>query len=64
MPTVHAAVVTQGAGVTSSDLLSLAVLQQAMGTGSSIKYSEGIAASKVAKAASQATSNPFAVSTY
>lgn len=55
---VHAAVVTEGAG------LALSVLQHAMGTGPCIKYSNNAATSRVGKAAAQATDNPVAVSTY
>lgn len=59
-PLVHAAVVTEGVSLSSKDMLPLAILQKALGTGTSIKYSGG--ASKIAQAGAQAVSNPFAAS--
>jgi ubiquinol-cytochrome c reductase core subunit 2 len=58
---VHAAVVTEGVSLGSKDMLSLAVLQKALGTGPSIKYSSG--SSKISQAGAQAVSGPFAAST-
>ncbi len=45
----------------SKDMLPLAVLQKAMGTGPYLKYSPN-GNSKVTQAAAQVTSSPFAVS--
>lgn len=61
-PLVHAAVVTEGPGMASKDLLTLYVLQQVMGTGPRVKYSSNVATSKVSKAIAQGTSSPFAAS--
>jgi len=57
---VHAAVVTEGVSLGSKDLLPLAVLQKALGTGTSVKYSAG--SSKISQVAAQAVSGPFAAS--
>jgi ubiquinol-cytochrome c reductase core subunit 2 len=61
-PLVHAAIVTEGAGMDKPECLALSVLQQAMGTGPFIKYSSTPATSRVGKAAAQATENPVAAS--
>lgn len=59
---VHAAVVTEGVGMSSSDLMPLAVLQSVCGHGPYVKYSNNLASSKISKAASAATTGPFAAS--
>jgi len=59
---VHAAVASQGVGLGSADMLPVAVLQHAMGTGPRIKYSSN-ATTKITQAAAQATASPFAAST-
>ena len=61
---VNAAIVTQGAGLGSKDLLALGVLQHVMGAGPSIKYSSNMTNSKVNQAAASAAAGPFAVSQY
>lgn len=61
-PFVHAAVVTEGVGLGSKDLNTMFVLQKVMGSGPSIKYSSNMTNSKVSKAASQGTAQPFAAS--
>jgi ubiquinol-cytochrome c reductase core subunit 2 len=58
---VHAAVVSEGVSLSSSELLPLAVLQRAMGTECFVKYG-GVGASKLSQAAAQVTSSPYAVS--
>lgn len=59
---VFAAVVTEGFGLGSADLLKLCVLQQAMGSSPYVKYGSNLAASKVNQAAAKATKSPFAAS--
>lgn len=61
-PLVHAAVVTEGAGMDSADSAALTVLHHCMGTGPYVKYSNNSVTSRVGKAAAQATSNPVAAS--
>lgn len=56
----HAAVVTQGVSLGSSDLLAVGVLQRVMGTGPFVKYGTNVSSSKVGKAAANATQAPFA----
>jgi len=61
-PFVHAAIVTEGAGYSNKDLVPLLVLQNIMGTGPRIKYSNNMTSSKAMQAAAQGTSAPFAAS--
>jgi ubiquinol-cytochrome c reductase core subunit 2 len=61
-PFVHAAVVTEGAGMSNPECVALNVLQQAMGTAPFVKYSSTPATSRIGKAAVQATDNPVAAS--
>ena len=61
-PLVHAAVVAEGVNVTSNNLPAVYVLQQALG-GASFVQSGLNSSSKILKAASSVTSQPFAVST-
>lgn len=61
-PLVHAAVVTEGVSLSSKDIIALAVLHQAIGTGPHIKRSNNLATSKINQAVAQATSAPFAAS--
>ena len=58
---LHAAIVTEGFGFGNPDMLALSALQLALGGSPSVKYSSNLASSKIAKAASAATSQPFAV---
>lgn len=60
-PLVHAAIVTEGISNESADVLAIGVLQLVLGTGPYVKYSSNLASSKIGKAASSATSSPFAV---
>jgi len=62
-PLVHAAVVTEGASMSSGDLAALCVLHQVMGAGSVVKYGSNAASSRVGKAAASAASGPVAAST-
>lgn len=62
-PLSYVAVATEGAGLKSpKDVLALALLQQIMGVGPNIKWSDGLAANKLAQVASKATDKPFAIS--
>lgn len=58
----YAAVAVEGPSLAGKDLLHAAVLQNVMGMGPVIKYSAGTATSRLIQAATQATSQPFAVS--
>jgi len=61
---VYAALATEGVSASSADALAVAVLQQIMGTGPYIKYSAGLAGSKVAQAAAKAASLPHSASCF
>lgn len=61
-PLVHAALVTEGLSATSVDLPAVYVLQQALG-GMSFVQNGSNSSSKILKAASSVTSQPFTVST-
>jgi len=60
----YAALGTEGVPLGGKDALAAAVLQHIMGTGPYVKYSGGVASSKVAQAAAQAATLPFAASCY
>ncbi|XP_045214300.2 cytochrome b-c1 complex subunit 2, mitochondrial-like [Mercenaria mercenaria] len=57
----YAAVATEGPSLASKDLLSAAVLQQIMGLGPHIKYSDSVSGSRLATALKKATNSPFMV---
>jgi len=61
-PLVHAAVMTEGVNVTSNELPAIYVLQQALG-GMPFLQNGLNSSSKILKAASSVTGQPFAVST-
>lgn len=62
-PYVHAALVTEGVNsATLQDVLTISVLQLALGVGPFIKYSSGSVSSKVSKAAQAAVTGPVAAS--
>ena len=61
-PVVHAAVVTEGVNLTSNALPVIYILQQALG-GMSFVQNGSNSSSKILKAASSVTGQPFAVST-
>lgn len=60
-PLVHAAIVTEGVNLTSNHLPAVYVLQQALGGTSFVQYGAN-SSSKLLKAASSVTGQPFAVS--
>jgi len=60
-PLVHAALVTEGVNLTSNALPAIYVLQQALG-GTSFVQSGSNSSSKILKAASAVTGQPFTVS--
>ena len=61
-PLVHAAIMTEGVNITSNELPAIYVLQQALG-GQSFVQNGLNSSSKLFKAASSVTGQPFAVST-
>jgi len=59
----YVAVATEGASLKNpKEVLALAALQNVMGTGVHIKWSDGTAASKLGQVAGKATDKPFAIS--
>eukprot|EP00916_Digyalum_oweni_P017939 GHVL01029766.1.p1 GENE.GHVL01029766.1~~GHVL01029766.1.p1 ORF type:complete len:456 (-),score=47.43 GHVL01029766.1:467-1834(-) len=58
----YAAVAVEGPSLAGKDLLHAAVLQNVMGMGPSIKYSQGSGTSRLVQAVTKATTQPFAVS--
>ncbi|CAH1794749.1 unnamed protein product [Owenia fusiformis] len=61
---VNAAVVTEGAGLGSKDLLALGALQRVMGCGDYLKWGSGSATSKVQQTATGITPLPVAVNCF
>ncbi|KAL8558419.1 hypothetical protein ACOMHN_064766 [Nucella lapillus] len=58
----YVALAFEGPSLTGKDQLHASVLQNLMGMGPSLKYSDGASSSPLAQAVNQATSHPFAIS--
>jgi ubiquinol-cytochrome c reductase core subunit 2 len=59
---VHAAMVTEGVGLESNEILAVGVLQRLLGTGPLVKHSSNTTSSRITSAVAQIARFPFAAS--